>query len=56
MCGIIGVVTAGIPANQLIYDGLTMLQHRGQDAAGIATYDAGRIFLRKSRRFIKKWR
>ena len=53
MCGIIGVVTAGIPANQLIYDGLTMLQHRGQDAAGIATYDGGRIFLRKSNGLVR---
>jgi amidophosphoribosyltransferase len=53
VCGIIGVVTAGIPANQLIYDGLTMLQHRGQDAAGIATYDGGRIFLRKSNGLVR---
>ncbi|MBT6191962.1 MAG: amidophosphoribosyltransferase [Proteobacteria bacterium] len=53
MCGIIGVVTSGIPANQLIYDGLTMLQHRGQDAAGIATYNGGRIFLRKSNGLVR---
>src|SRR5512143_4175320 len=36
MCGILGVV-ARAPVNQLLYDGLLVLQHRGQDAAGIAT-------------------
>ncbi|GAA5235750.1 amidophosphoribosyltransferase [Verticiella sediminum] len=36
MCGIVGVV-AHAPVNQLIYDSLLLLQHRGQDAAGIAT-------------------
>jgi amidophosphoribosyltransferase len=36
MCGIVGVVSHG-PVNQLIYDALLLLQHRGQDAAGIAT-------------------
>ncbi len=38
MCGIVGVV-AHTPVNQLLYDGLLLLQHRGQDAAGIATGD-----------------
>jgi len=36
MCGIVGVVSHG-PVNQIIYDALLLLQHRGQDAAGIAT-------------------
>ncbi|MBW7859745.1 MAG: amidophosphoribosyltransferase [Rhodocyclaceae bacterium] len=46
MCGIIGVV-ARTPVNQLLYDGLQVLQHRGQDAAGIATSEEGRFFLHK---------
>lgn len=52
MCGIIGIV-AKTAANQLLYDGLTVLQHRGQDAAGIATYDDGRLFLRKSNGLVR---
>ncbi len=47
MCGIIGIV-AKSAVNQTIYDGLTVLQHRGQDAAGIATYKNGKLKLRKS--------
>ncbi|MBI4984370.1 MAG: amidophosphoribosyltransferase, partial [Rhodocyclales bacterium] len=46
MCGILGVV-ATTPVNQLLYDGLQVLQHRGQDAAGIATADAGRFHMHK---------
>ncbi|MDQ8021056.1 MAG: amidophosphoribosyltransferase [Moraxellaceae bacterium] len=46
MCGIIGVV-AKSPVNQLLYDGLQVLQHRGQDAAGICTADAGRFHMHK---------
>ncbi len=47
MCGIVGIV-GKYAVNQGLYDGLTVLQHRGQDAAGIATYEDGRLFLRKS--------
>ena len=36
MCGIVGVISKA-PVNQLIYDALLLLQHRGQDAAGIVT-------------------
>src|SRR3989344_5008999 len=46
MCGIIGVLSKG-PVNQAIYDGLLVLQHRGQDAAGILTSDGNRVYLRK---------
>ncbi|HEY2684994.1 MAG TPA: amidophosphoribosyltransferase, partial [Steroidobacteraceae bacterium] len=46
MCGIVGMVGAGA-VNQRIYDALTVLQHRGQDAAGIMTYEAGELFMRK---------
>ena len=45
MCGIVGVV-GKTPVNQAIYDALTVLQHRGQDAAGIVTFD-GKINIRK---------
>ncbi|GAB6049428.1 amidophosphoribosyltransferase [Hydrogenophilus islandicus] len=46
MCGVIGVV-AEEPVNQILYDGLLVLQHRGQDAAGIATGADGRFYLHK---------
>lgn len=46
MCGIVGIV-AKTPVNQELYDALTMLQHRGQDAAGIMTGDGQRLYLRK---------
>ena len=47
MCGIAGVVGRG-PVNQLLYDALTLLQHRGQDAAGIVTSDGNKFHLRKN--------
>ncbi len=46
MCGILGVV-ATTPVNQLLYDGLMVLQHRGQDAAGIATVEGNTFHLHK---------
>ena len=47
MCGIVGIV-ANSAVNQDLYNALLMLQHRGQDAAGIVTYDNGKLFQRKS--------
>lgn len=47
MCGIIGIVGKS-PVNSQLYDGLSILQHRGQDSAGIATSHEGRVFVRKS--------
>jgi len=52
MCGIIGMV-AHSPVNQAIYDGLTVLQHRGQDAAGIITCEGGRLHLRKNNGLVR---
>lgn len=46
MCGILGVV-ATTPVNQLLYDGLMVLQHRGQDAAGIATAEGDAFHMHK---------
>ena len=46
MCGIVGIVS-GTAVNQEIYDALTVLQHRGQDAAGMVTSDGNSINLRK---------
>lgn len=52
MCGVIGIC-ANEPVNQLLYDGLTMLQHRGQDAAGIATLHDDRFYLRKDNGMVR---
>jgi len=52
MCGIIGIV-AKSPVNQSIFDGLTVLQHRGQDAAGIATCEGDRVYLRKDNGLVR---
>ncbi|MCK4842266.1 MAG: amidophosphoribosyltransferase [Methylococcales bacterium] len=46
MCGIAGIVSHK-NVNQELYDALTVLQHRGQDAAGIVTCEQGRFYLRK---------
>ncbi len=52
MCGIIGIVGKS-DVNQALYDGLTVLQHRGQDAAGIVTCDGGKLFLRKENGLVR---
>ncbi len=52
MCGIVGVI-AETPVNQLIYDALLLLQHRGQDAAGIVTMQGTKCFMHKARGMVK---
>ena len=48
MCGIVGVAS-NAPVNQLIYDALLLLQHRGQDAAGIVTQLDRKFFMHKEK-------
>ena len=52
MCGILGIVGKN-PVNQLLYDGLLVLQHRGQDAAGIVTCDGNTFFMHKNNGLVK---
>jgi amidophosphoribosyltransferase len=52
MCGIVGVISKA-PVNQLIYDALLLLQHRGQDAAGIVTMQGTQCFMHKARGMVK---
>jgi amidophosphoribosyltransferase len=52
MCGILGVVSQ-TSASQLLYDGLQVLQHRGQDAAGIATLDGRTFHLHKGNGLVR---
>ena len=52
MCGIVGIVGHSEVAAQL-YDGLTVLQHRGQDAAGIATADGGKLRVYKGNGLVR---
>ena len=52
MCGIVGVISKA-PVNQLIYDALLLLQHRGQDAAGIVTMLGTQCFMHKARGMVK---
>lgn len=52
MCGVVGIAGKS-PVNQLLYDALTMLQHRGQDAAGIITCHEGRLYLRKDNGMVR---
>jgi amidophosphoribosyltransferase len=52
MCGIVGFV-ANEPVNQLIYDALLLLQHRGQDAAGIATTNGRSFYMHKANGLVR---
>ena len=52
MCGILGIV-ARSPVNQLLYDGLLLLQHRGQDAAGIVTSHGKSFHMHKGSGFVR---
>ncbi len=52
MCGLVGIVSKS-PVNQAIYDALTVLQHRGQDAAGIAIDDGGTLRTRKAKGLVR---
>ncbi|MEJ7138705.1 amidophosphoribosyltransferase [Amphibiibacter pelophylacis] len=52
MCGIVGAVSSG-PVNQLLYDALLLLQHRGQDAAGMVTLQGQRCHLHKARGMVR---
>ena len=52
MCGIVGVVSSA-PVNQLIYDALLLLQHRGQDAAGIVTQHDRKFFMHKAKGMVR---
>ncbi len=52
MCGIVGVAS-NAPVNQLIYDALLLLQHRGQDAAGIVTQQGRKFFMHKAKGMVR---
>ncbi len=52
MCGITAIV-ANQNVNQELYDALTVLQHRGQDAAGIVTCESNRFFMRKDNGLVR---
>jgi amidophosphoribosyltransferase len=52
MCGIVGIV-AKSRVNQDLYDALTALQHRGQDAAGIVTCEGGKLHMRKANGLVR---
>jgi len=52
MCGIVGTVSHS-PVNQLLYDSLLLLQHRGQDAAGIATMNGNSFTMHKANGLVR---
>src|SRR3546814_8600733 len=53
MCGIAGIVSQNAIVNSDLFDALTMLQHRGQDAAGIITNEGHRLHLRKENGLVR---
>src|ERR1700733_4123464 len=52
MWGVVGVISR-VPANQLVYDALLLLQHRGQDAAGIVPMHGTRCFMHKANGMVR---
>jgi amidophosphoribosyltransferase len=52
MCGFIGVIGSEGAVRE-IYDGLVAIQHRGQDAAGIITYDGDRFHVKKGEGLVR---
>jgi amidophosphoribosyltransferase len=52
MCGLVGIAGHG-PVNQALYDALTVLQHRGQDAAGIMTFEGSALYSRKANGLVR---
>ncbi len=52
MCGIVGAISRS-PVNQLLYDALLLLQHRGQDAAGIVTMQGTKCFMHKAHGMVR---
>jgi len=52
MCGILGII-ANQPVVQDLYDGLVVLQHRGQDAAGLATYNGNQMHMKKGNGLVR---
>ena len=53
MCGVLGLVSHE-PVNQMLYDGLQMLQHRGQDAAGIVTAEGNIFHMHKGKGMVRE--
>lgn len=52
MCGVVGIVSKQ-PVNQALYDALTVMQHRGQDAAGVVTWNEAGLHQRKSNGLVR---
>lgn len=52
MCGVVGTISHR-PVNQLLYDALLLLQHRGQDAAGIATMNGNSFAMHKANGLVR---